>query len=128
LPVILFTAYVHYATHREATRTPTLTPRGTRTSRGTMANLAVKASPHMSWRRTTRGGILALAAFVLLVSAFMGMRAFGIGPAGSLLASGKLGEDNKLVVADFVMKGGDSSLASVVTEAVRTGLSESPMF
>ena len=128
LPVILFTAYVHYATHREATKTPTLTPRGTRTSRGTMANIAVKASPHMSWRRTTRGGIMALGAFVLLVTGFMTLRALGIGPAGSLLASGKLGAENKLVVADFVMTGGDSSLANVVTEAVRTGLSESPLF
>ncbi len=128
LPVILFTGYVHYATHRAATETPTLTPRGTRTSRGTMANIAVKASPHVSWKRTTRGGVVAFTAFVLLVGAFMGLRALGIGPAGSLLAAGKLTDDNRIVVADFLMKGGDSSLASVVTEAVRTGLSESTLF
>ncbi|MEO7455254.1 MAG: protein kinase [Gemmatimonadaceae bacterium] len=128
LPVILFTAYVHYATHREAIRTPTLTPRGTRPSRGTMAEIAAKASPHMTWRRTTRGGVFAIAAFVLLVTGFMAMRALGIGPAGSLLAAGKLNDANTLVVADFVMKGGDSSLANVVTEAVRTGLSESQIF
>ena len=128
LPVILFTGYVHYVSHRAATETPTLTPHGSRASRGTMANIAVKASPHFSWRRTTRGGMIAVAVFVLLVAVFMTLRALGIGPAGSLLAAGKLTGDNKLVVADFVMKGGDSSLANVVTEAVRTGLSESPLF
>jgi tetratricopeptide (TPR) repeat protein len=128
LPVILFTGYVHYVTHRAATETPTLTPRGSRASQGTFADIAVKASPHLSWKRTTRGGVIAVTAFVLLVAAFMTLRALGIGPAGSLLAAGKLTGDNEIVVADFVMKGGDSSLANVVTEAVRTGLSESPLF
>jgi tetratricopeptide (TPR) repeat protein len=128
LPVILFTGYVHYVTHRAVTATPTLTPRGSHVSRGTLENIMVKASPHFSWKRTTRGGILAVVGFVLLVAGFMTLRALGIGPAGSLLAAGKLTDDNKLVVADFVMKGGDSSLANVVTEAVRTGLSESPLF
>ncbi|MEO8336404.1 MAG: protein kinase [bacterium] len=128
LPVILFTAYVHYVSHRAATETPTLTPRGSRASRGAFADIAVQASPHFSWKRTTRGGVLAVTTFVLLVAAFMTLRALGIGPAGSLLAAGKLTGDNEIVVADFVMKGKDSSLANVVTEAVRTGLSESPLF
>jgi len=128
LPVILFTGYVHYATHRAATGTPALTSRATRASRGTLENIAVKASPYFSWKRTTRGGMVAVTAFVLLVAGFMTLRALGIGPAGSLLAAGKLTGDNKLVIADFVMNGGDSSLANVITEAVRTGLSESPLF
>ena len=93
-----------------------------------MATLAQKASPHVSWRRTTRGGVLALGAFVLVVSGFMTMRALGIGPAGSLLAAGRLSERDRLLVGDFRISGGDSSLARVVTEAVRTVLSESPLF
>ncbi|MGH7584111.1 MAG: serine/threonine-protein kinase, partial [Gemmatimonadales bacterium] len=54
LPVILFTAYTQYIAHRSATATPTYTPGGTRATapQGTMATLAIKASPHLSWRRT----------------------------------------------------------------------------
>ena len=89
LPVILFTAYTQYVSHRAATATPTFTPGGTQSTaaRGTMATLAIKASPHVSWQRTMRGGMIAVGVFVLLVAGFMTMRAMGIGPAGSLLGS-----------------------------------------
>jgi tetratricopeptide (TPR) repeat protein len=128
LPAVLFTGYVYFVAHREATTAPALTPGGAHVSRGALATLAVKASPHVSWRRATRGGVLALGAFVVLVAAFMTLRVLGIGPPGSLLAAGKLAERDRLIVADFHMSGGDSSLARVVTEAVRTGLGESPLF
>ena len=104
LPVILFTAYAQYVAHRAATATPTFTPGGTPSldaAHGTMATLAIKASPHMSWRRTARGGMIAVGVFVLLVAGFMTLRALGIGPAGSLLAAGKLSPDDKVVVAAF---------------------------
>ena len=86
LPVILLTAYAQYVAHRMATSTPTYTPGGTPSlgMQGTMATLAIKASPHISWKRTTRGGLIALGAFVLLVAGFMVLRMLGIGPAGSL--------------------------------------------
>ena len=75
----------------------------------------MKASPHLSWRRTAKGGIWAFAVFVSLVGGFMAMRALGIGPAGSLFASGRLGPDERLLVAEFgVMGGADSSLGAVV--------------
>ncbi len=128
LPVILFTGYVHYVTHREAMEAATLTPGASHASRGTLANIAVRVSPHMSWRGAMRGGAFAVTAFVLLVAGFMTLRALGIGPAGSLLAAGKLTGRDRIVVADFRVLGGDSSLANVVTEAVRTGLGESPLF
>ena len=57
---------------------------------GTMATIALKASPHLSWRRTTLGGVYALGGFIALIGVFMLLRAFGIGPAGSLLAAGRL--------------------------------------
>jgi tetratricopeptide (TPR) repeat protein len=126
LPVILFTGYVQHAARRMITMTPTFTPGGSSTGRGTMATIAMKASPHMSWRRTAMGGAYALAAFVLLIGAFMLMRAFGIGPFGSLLAAGKLDAHQPLLVADFAAKGGaDSALGGAIAEAVRTDLSES---
>ncbi len=124
LPVILFTGYVHYVTHRAATQTPAYSSDGRRAP-GTMAHLAIKASPHLNWRRTTRGGVYALATFVLLIAGFMGLRAMGIGPAGSLFAAGTLNAQDKLLVADFRVSGADTSLSRVVTEAVRTGLGES---
>ena len=46
LPAILFTGYVHHATRRAITQTPTYTPGGTPSmAHGTMATIALKASP-----------------------------------------------------------------------------------
>jgi tetratricopeptide (TPR) repeat protein len=128
LPVILFTAYVHRVAQHVATATPTLTPRGTLAPSipgGPMATLAVKATPHVSWRRTWLGGVLAVGAFVMAIGGFMLLRALGIGPAGSLLAAGKLGERDRLVLTDFRVRGADSALGAVVSEAVRAQLGQS---
>jgi tetratricopeptide (TPR) repeat protein len=125
LPMILWTAYVHRVARRTVTATPTYTPGGTPSMQGTMATLAIKASPHVSWRRTTLGGVWALGGFAVLTGGYMTMRAFGIGPAGSLLASGKLDKRDAIVLADFRTTNTDSSLGRVVSEAVRQGLSES---
>jgi len=128
LPVILFTGYVHRVAYRTATMTPTLTPGGTvvgSVPAGPIASLVMKASPHVSWRRTWLGGALAVAAFILVIGAFMLLRALGIGPAGSLLASGKLTARDRLVVTDFRVRGADSALGAVVSEAVRTQLGQS---
>jgi len=128
LPVILFTAYTQYVSHRLAAATPTFTPGGTPTlapAQGTMAALAVKASPHVSWKRAARGGVIAVSTFVLLVVGYMVLRAFGIGPAGSLLAAGKLSASDKVLVAAFDAPAADSSLGSTIAEAVRTNLSQS---
>jgi tetratricopeptide (TPR) repeat protein len=88
-----------------------------------MTALAVKASPHVSWRRAWMGGAAALGAFVLLVAGFMVLRALGIGPAGSLLAAGKLSDRERLIVTEF--QSPDTSLSTLVTEAVRTNLGQS---
>ncbi|MBA2685619.1 MAG: tetratricopeptide repeat protein [Gemmatimonadaceae bacterium] len=124
LPVILFTAFVHHGAHRAMTA-PALTPGGSPTSHSTMTKLAVKASPWVSWRKTAAGGFIAFGTFALLVVVFMVLRALGIGPAGSLLASGKLKENERLLVTDFQATGADTSLGSAVTEAVRTDLGQS---
>jgi tetratricopeptide (TPR) repeat protein len=126
LPVILFTAYVHHATRRAVLSTPTFTPGGTPSMmQGTMATIALKASPHMSWRRTAIGGAWAVGAFVLAIGGYMVLRATGVGPFGSLIASGALGKDEKLIVADFPSPSTDSTLGPVVTEAFRTALGQS---
>ena len=55
----------------------------------------------------------------------MVLRALGIGPAGSLLASGKISASDKVLVAAFDAPAADSSLGSTLAEAVRTNLSQS---
>jgi len=128
LPAILFTAYTQYVSHRAATTTPTFTPGGTPSPgevHGTIATLAMKASPHISWKRVVHGGIAVAAAFVLLVAGFMLLRSLGIGPAASLLAAGKLSASDQVIVAAFDAPRADSSLGAAIAEAVRTGLSQS---
>jgi tetratricopeptide (TPR) repeat protein len=128
LPVLLFTAYAKRVARRAATATPTLTPGGTTVPNrpsGTMATIALKASPHMSWRKTARIGALLLGAFVLVVVAFMAMRALGIGAAGSLFAKGQLAADDQIVLADFTVAPGDSTLAPILATAVRAAMSQS---
>ncbi len=92
---------------------------------GTMATIALKAHPHVSWRRTARGGVYAMGVFVVLVVGFMTLRALGIGPWGSLLAAGTLSADSRIVLADFTAAPEDSSLATIVGAAVRAALSQS---
>ena len=78
-----------------------------------------------SWRKTMIGGVYAVGAFVLIIASFMLLRALGIGPAASLFAAGRLHERDRLIVTDFRVKGADSSLGNVVSEAVRTELGQS---
>ena len=124
LPAILFTAFVHRGAHQALTQA-TYTPQGSPTQHGTMARIAVKASPFVSWRRTFRGGAYALGTFAVIVTAFMIMRHYGIGPVGSLLASGRISARDQLLVTDFRGSGGDSSLSAIVSEAIRTDLGQS---
>jgi tetratricopeptide (TPR) repeat protein len=123
LPVVAATAYVHHTTRRIATRTPVLTPNGSGPAHGTMATLALKASPHLTWKRTWRGGMLALGGFTAVVVAIFVLRLFGIGPAASLLAAGKLEGRPRLLVVDFTAS--DTGVSHVITEAVRTSLDQS---
>jgi tetratricopeptide (TPR) repeat protein/tRNA A-37 threonylcarbamoyl transferase component Bud32 len=125
-PVVLFTAYVHHTTRRAVTQTPTYTPGGTSAAtHGTLANLAIKASPHVSWRRTWIGGVAAASVFVLLVAGYMILRAAGVGPFASLASAGTLQRDERLLVADFTPPTSDSSLGPVITDAFRTALGQS---
>jgi tetratricopeptide (TPR) repeat protein/tRNA A-37 threonylcarbamoyl transferase component Bud32 len=126
LPVILFTAFVHRQTHRALTTTPVLTPGGSPTTQSTLATIAIKASPHVSWRRTAIGGVIAVGAFIALVGGWMLLRALGVGPDGSLMAAGRMSERERVVIADFSGKTSDSLLAPTITEAFRTALAESP--
>jgi eukaryotic-like serine/threonine-protein kinase len=124
LPVILATGYVQRVVRRAAGITPT-TGGQPGATHGTLANLAMKASPHVSWRRTQMGGVYAVSAFVLLVGVFMLLRALGIGPAGSLLAAGTFDAKEPILVTDFSVTNADSSLGRVLSDATKTQLAQS---
>jgi tetratricopeptide (TPR) repeat protein len=125
LPIIGITAYVQRTAYRLYTSTPAFTPGGNTAAHGTMATLALKASPHVSWRRTWMGGAIAVGAFVVLVVGFMVMRALGIGSVGSLIGKGAFGQHETIVVADFKSPANDSTLGVTVSEALRTDLAQS---
>jgi tetratricopeptide (TPR) repeat protein len=125
LPVIAITAFVQRTAYRAFATTPQRTPGGGMPAQGTLATLALKASPHVSWRRTWIGGGVAVGAFAALVVGFMVTRAFGIGPAASLRGKGEFGERETVIVADFRSPAGDSALGPTVAEALRTDLAQS---
>lgn len=124
LPVLAATAYVQRTTHRAFTRTPGRTT----PTHGTMATLALKASPHLSWQRAWTGGAFAVGGFAVLVIGFMVLRALGIGPMGSLQGKGIFDANETLVVADFLSPPADSMLGMTVAEALRTDLAQSQSF
>jgi tetratricopeptide (TPR) repeat protein len=124
LPVILFTGLVHHQA-KIARMQATLTPGGNVTKHGTMTQIALKASPWMTWRRTAMGGAWSVGVFTVLVGVWMAMRALGIGPAGSLFGAGTLKQNDPILVGDFRSPASDTGLGSVVTEALRGELAQS---
>ncbi len=108
LPLFGVTAWRHRSAFKS------VTPRGTPVP-------AIKPT----WRQAAVATAGTLVAYGLFVSGFVMMRALGIGPGASLMAAGKLRDHEQILVADFASRGGDSSIAGVVTEAFRTDLRQS---
>jgi len=86
---------------------------------------ALGRSPHLTWRRAAIGGVMALGSFIAIVAGYMTLRLLGIGPAGSLLAAGRMQPKQPVLVADFRSPGPDSTLGGVVAEAIRADLNQS---
>jgi pentatricopeptide repeat protein len=83
-------------------------------------------APWLSWRRAMIGGGLAFAGLASVAAIYTAMRLLGIGPIGTLVASGVLKEREKLLLADFENRSQDSTLGQSLTEAFRVDLSQSP--
>jgi tetratricopeptide (TPR) repeat protein/tRNA A-37 threonylcarbamoyl transferase component Bud32 len=81
----------------------------------------------ITWRRAIQGGLAGFSVLGAGATVYTAMRLLGIGPVGTLVASGKLSARDKLVVADFQTKAADSSLGSSVSEAFRIDLAQSPV-
>jgi tetratricopeptide (TPR) repeat protein len=87
---------------------------------------ALEVHNQLTWRRV---GVVVAGAFALLgtgTTGYMGMRMMGIGPVGTLLSTGALEARDSIVLADFVTRPFDSTLAHAVTEAFWADLSQSP--
>jgi tetratricopeptide (TPR) repeat protein len=81
----------------------------------------------ISWRRFLIGTAVAFSALGVFAAGYMAMRVLGVGPAATLLAQGIIGERDALILADFDDFTSDSTLGLVLTEAIRTDLTQSPV-
>ncbi len=124
LPAVLVTWYVQKAARQALLTTPQHTPGGTQVHT-TMATMALKAAPMMSWNRTWRAGAIGAGLTVAALATVMVLRLFGLGPAASLLNAGTIGKDSRVLVAQFVSTTADTSLGAVVAAAMRTSLGQS---
>ena len=76
-----------------------------------------------TWKNAVLGGGLAFVMLAVVTGGFMYMRNSGIGPVGSLVASGLMEEKAPIVIAEFDSP--DPSIGSAATEALRIDLSQS---
>jgi len=121
LAAMLFTMFVHHRSERA--RVAERGAAGRKTEHPTLTRLAVQASPWVTWRRTATLGATAVSVIALLAGGYAVTRALGIGPAASLLGTGALMENERILVAEFA-SASDSTLGPAVTEAFRSDLSQ----
>src|SRR5256886_8298241 len=82
--------------------------------------------PHwLTWRRSLLSAASGFGLLSLVTATHAAMRQFGIGPVGTLVASGVLAQRDRLVLADFENRTGDSTLGPSLTEALRVDLAQS---
>ncbi len=79
-----------------------------------------------TWKKALAGGGLAFAGLAVVAAGYTAMRLLGIGPVGTLVASGVLKDREQILLADFENRAADSTLGPSVTEAFRVDLSQSP--
>jgi tetratricopeptide (TPR) repeat protein len=80
-----------------------------------------------TWRNAVWGVVGVVVLLATSAGGFMGLRAAGIGPFGTLITRGVLEERDRIVLADFQDHTGDSTLALALTLAFRTDLEQSPV-
>jgi tetratricopeptide (TPR) repeat protein len=127
LPVVVATALAQSAPGR-APAVPAPDPAAPRELLPETTAGAMATTKHwLTWRQAMVGGLLAFAVWGIAVAGYMTMRALGIGPVGSLVAAGVLDPHDRIVLADFETRTGDTLLAAAVTEAFRIDLAQSPL-
>jgi eukaryotic-like serine/threonine-protein kinase len=84
-------------------------------------------SRFLTWPRALLGGVIAFALLGAGTTGWVGMRALGVGPVGSLVAAGALDAAEPILVADFQSPGRDSVIATVVSETFRIDFARSTL-
>jgi len=95
------------------------------TMTGVRMTTPVGLERHFTWRKATLAGGIAFAGLAVVAAGYMAMRLLGIGPVGTLIASGRLGRQERLLVADFVNTTPDTALGKTVTDLLRMALRQS---
>src|SRR3989441_1173743 len=80
-----------------------------------------------TWHKAVAGGVAAFAALGLGAGVYAAMRVLGIGPVGTLVASGVLEKRDRLVLVDFTNRTPDTTLGRSLGEAFRVDLAQSPV-
>src|SRR5947199_5240486 len=94
---------------------------------GSTGRAAVPAGVHrwFTWRRALLSAASGFGLLGLVTATHAAMRQLGIGPVGTLVASGVLAQRDRLVLADFENRTTDSTLGPSLTEALRVDLAQS---
>jgi hypothetical protein len=79
----------------------------------------------LTWRNAVLGVVGVVVLLATSAGGYMGLRAAGIGPFGTLITKGVLEERDRIVLADFENHTPDSLVALGATEWFRTALSQS---
>ena len=80
-----------------------------------------------TWRKSLLGGAAAFGVLALGTGTYMGLRAFGVGPFGTLVSKGALKAQQSVILAEFVNRASDTTLGPTLTEAFRVDLAQSPV-
>ena len=120
LPIVMATAFVQEGSRTAEPVDPTLMP---------MIELppapAPRVAQHFTWQKAVLGGITAFLLLGITAGGYMGLRNAGVGPFGSLVASGELDEREPILIAEFAPLNSDTMLAVAVTEAFRVDFAQS---
>lgn len=85
------------------------------------------ASAFLTWPRAILAGVLAFALLGAGTAGWMGMRALGVGPVGSLVAAGAIEEQERILVADFGSPPELRETAQVVKDALEIDFARSTL-
>ena len=96
-----------------------------RTTSGQAAISETGVGRLFTWQRALAGGAAGFAGLAIVTGVYTAMRLLGVGPVGTLVASGVLNDRERLLLADFENRTADSTLGPSVTEAFRVDLSQS---
>jgi len=122
LPVVLATAFVQEGVGgRETRQEPAEAPADEVTTPGP------SGARHrlLTWRNAIVAAVAMLVLLTVSAGSYMGLRAAGVGPFGTLMSSGVLEAHDRIVLADFESHTSDSLLSLAATELFRTALSQS---